>query len=289
MTHTLHVTEKMRWIAFAVVGIALAALILVQSRIAHGQNGQLNLDHFKCYSSQGKAVNEVVFLKDQFDQRDERFETVKVGKPNLFCNPAQKIHNNLTGSILNPENHLTSYRIQPVFDEVPQLRYVTVANQFGVQQLTVKEPRVLFVPTHKLSVDGQLEEYDGNSVQIDHFKCYKVLEGQPLKQRVILHDQFDIASDDPEASIVRIEKPELFCNPVSKIHHDFGHDNAVYINDPVAHLTCYGLKTKKRPPHQLVVENQFGPAQQLTAASSELLCVPSEKLEWHSQSEEGNG
>lgn len=98
----------------------------------------------------------------------------------------------------------------------------------------------------------------------NHFKCYSV-EGENLNQTVNLVDQFGNVTTS-----VRV--PKLLCNPADK--------NGEGIPNPLAHLVCYTIKDLTHPPQtpDVLVNNQFGEAQ-LDVIKSQLLCVPSTKLE----------
>ena len=98
------------------------------------------LDHFKCYAAEGTPVNVQVTLEDQFGHEPQ----VRVGLPRLFCNPVDK---NDAG-IINDSAHLTCYRIRGSETQ----RTVSIQNQFGEQSLRVQEPRLLCVPSEKISV-----------------------------------------------------------------------------------------------------------------------------------------
>ena len=97
---------------------------------------------------------------------------------------------------------------------------------------------------------------------LDHFKCYDA-EGDAVNAIVDLEDQFGV---EPQ---VLVGEPDLFCNPVDK--------NGEGISNPVAHLTCYRIADSDKV-REVTVENQFG-IQTLEVEDSELLCVPSEKIQ----------
>ena len=98
------------------------------------------LDHFKCYEAEGRHVNVQVTLEDQFGHEPQ----VLVGLPRFFCNPVDK---NDEG-IINDSAHLTCYRIRGSETQ----RTVSIQNQFGEQSLRTQEPRLLCVPSEKISV-----------------------------------------------------------------------------------------------------------------------------------------
>ena len=89
-----------------------------------------------------------VGLEDQFGVHPQ----VLVDEPELFCNPVDKNNE----GILHPEAHLTCYDI----DRDEEERDVTVLNQFGPQTLEVEDPKLLCVPSEKLSVVEQPTDDD---------------------------------------------------------------------------------------------------------------------------------
>ena len=106
-----------------------------------------DLDHFKCYRAYGAAINKFVTLRDQFHIE----ENVKVGYPFGFCNPTVKIHGGVTTPITNPDDHLVCYKIT----RKPFTGPVVGLNQFGQENLTVREADLLCVPSKKLRVSVQ--------------------------------------------------------------------------------------------------------------------------------------
>lgn len=100
---------------------------------------------------------------------------------------------------------------------------------------------------------------------LDHFKCYKA-KFPPFKNRnAFVLDQF-------LGLPVKVIKPHLFCNPVSK--------NQLPIFDPGAHLKLYQIRSPESANlvagQQVVVLNQFG-AQPLVVEDLQSLAVPTEK------------
>jgi hypothetical protein len=98
------------------------------------------LDHFKCYEAEGRRVNVRVTLEDQFGVEPR----VLVGLPKFFCNPVDKNDEGIT----NDTAHLTCYEIRGSDKQLT----VSIQNQFGEQSLRVQEPRLLCVPSEKISV-----------------------------------------------------------------------------------------------------------------------------------------
>lgn len=102
--------------------------------------------------------------------------------------------------------------------------------------------------------------------EIDHYKCY---QGSDLnspkftKQMVDTTDQFE---DDAPTHVLGLK---LVCAPVDK--------NGQGINDPAAHLACYGVKADafgEEP--RVLVSTQFQTTQ-FALQKPQLLCVPATK------------
>jgi hypothetical protein len=100
------------------------------------------LSHFSCYAAEGPLVDVPVALEDQFFASKHR-----MGRPILFCNPAQKWHNGVVTPIANPNDHLACYSITPV----PFARDVDIRSQFGEVHLLTNRADLSCVPTQKLA------------------------------------------------------------------------------------------------------------------------------------------
>jgi hypothetical protein len=221
------------------------------------------LDHFKCYQVEGgQSLGTDVYLKDQFGTFRA---TVKDAE--LFCNPVEKLHGNVTTPILNPDHHLTVYTID--CKEKSKIWQVEVDNQFGSQNLTVQGPVALAVPTWKL--------YPGNHTEpigLDHYLLYKVILAAPMEVVVDLNDQF---GDEPG---VVLTAPVYFANPVLKVpyvQYGSGGEAAevpglVY---PEVHLVFYPEIVANEV---VVIKNQFVDNDWLNVIGCHLLAVPSEKI-----------
>jgi hypothetical protein len=97
----------------------------------------VTLNHFKCYTGKFPPfAKRQVTLVDQFHT-----ESTTVLKPQLFCNPVSKNGEPL----VSPATHLKCYRIKPQKFE----RSVVVFNQFGQENVTVKNPNLLCLPSEK--------------------------------------------------------------------------------------------------------------------------------------------
>jgi len=190
-----------------------------------------------------------VELQDQFDA----FEAT-VKDTEFFCNPAAKLHGNVTTPILNPNHHLTFYTIE--CKEEPQTWQVEVDNQFGPQNLTVSGPVGLGVPTQK--------EGHEPPVGLDHFLLYEVTTVASMEVVVGLNDQFGNAT-------VMVYEPVYFANPVQKTYESV----LAEIENPEEHLVFYEIVDFNTA---LVVSNQFANDDCLNVAGPHLLAVPSEKI-----------
>jgi hypothetical protein len=103
-----------------------------------------DLDHYKCYSASGNAVNATVLLKDQFLS-----ENTTVQRPVLFCNPVKKIHGTVVVGIQNPDVHLTCYVTSA--SHFPGTS-INIRNQFvALNNLALRQPDLLCVPSLKLA------------------------------------------------------------------------------------------------------------------------------------------
>ena len=100
-------------------------------------------------------------------------------------------------------------------------------------------------------------------MNLDYFKCYEA-DGEPVDVNVDLEDEFGVELQ------VLVGEPKLFCNPADK--------NGEGIKNDESHLTCYEIEDDAEAEQVVVVTNQFS-VQNLEVEDSELLCVPSEKLE----------
>jgi len=221
----------------------------------HHSQSHTVVDHFKCYLTEGvEPMDEAVYLEDQWGGVE-----AMVGWDWFFCNPVEKWHDEVLTPIAHPEHHLTLYGLD--YEEEPQTWFVTVDNQFGMQELTVYGPVKVAVPTQKVE-PGAHEP----PVCLDHFLLYKVIEGPSMDVVVGLYDQFH---DEPQ---VLVTWPIFFANPVRKTHEGM----VTEINNPEAHLVFYEILGGVFETEVQVV-NQFG-EQTFYLYEPTFLAVPSVKL-----------
>jgi hypothetical protein len=236
-----------RIITWALFNVMLAAAVPT----ACAQVDFLLETHFRCYivSKQTPQAAATVTLTDQFLND----VTLTVNEPLQFCAPTSK--NGLP--IEEPEEHLTMYGAAA--NLVPHL-LIETKDQFGPRTLEAVGARVLLVPTQKLAVEGIPTRLKFPK-KLNHSWCYEVT-GDRVGSVVTLEDQF--GTDE-----VRVERPKLFCNPVTKNNEE--------PPEPDVHLTCYEIKGPQRTQATPVeIDNQFE-HDIFTITAFELLCVPSEK------------
>lgn len=102
------------------------------------------VDHFKCYTAKGQALQTTVSLADQFETKD-----TEVSRPMMICNPVSKNGK----QIIHPEIHLTCYKIKDAPNQAKfEKREVLIQNQLDEQSLKVTEPEVLCLPSSKEEV-----------------------------------------------------------------------------------------------------------------------------------------
>lgn len=114
---------------------------------------------------------------------------------------------------------------------------------------------------------------------LDHFKCYDVRPQESFLPFIVtLRDQF-------EEEKVMVKRPVMLCNPAAKCTDDnnpLTPPDCTQVLNPDDHLVCYETRDDSANPHferrEVIVSNQFGPAQQLTVLRrTNLLCLPSLK------------
>jgi hypothetical protein len=102
------------------------------------------LDHFKCYRAYGPALfRKIVRLKDQFTEG-----RVKVNRAVAFCNPTEKLHDEVITPIENPKGHLVCYTVTRT--EAPERTAFFNVDQFGIEKFITPASDILCVPSEKL-------------------------------------------------------------------------------------------------------------------------------------------
>ena len=126
---------------------------LLANEIAYQDSLVSQIDHFKCYESEGDSPKKTVNLEDQFGTEPQ----VEVKKPKFFCNPVSKNGE----KIKNPDVHLTCYEIKVSEKE----REVLIRNQFGEQTLEVEESKLLCVPSKKIHVVDDKNDHRNKGIR----------------------------------------------------------------------------------------------------------------------------
>jgi hypothetical protein len=212
----------------------------------------LKLDYFKLYDVMDYRVEYWVALQGQFDEEPEKAELLLLS---YFANPVRKNRE----PMFNRHAHLAWYWLHQPMPE--PLRTVVVENQFGQQKILIGKPRALLAPAQKKERGSQFP------VELDHFKLYWVLEGEPVNKSVALQDQF--GSEE-----ARVMHPVAFAVPVKKEYQG----EVSPLHNEKAHLVIYRITP--RPWQQArAVRDQFD-RRYLFFLRSVGLAVPGVKLEW---------
>ncbi|MGK7914493.1 MAG: hypothetical protein AB4038_02965 [Prochloraceae cyanobacterium] len=211
----------------------------------------LRLDYFKIYDVRDYRVNYRIDLQGQFDEEAEKAELFTLTH---FATPVSKNQE----PIYNRNAHLLWYRLYQPMPEPS--RIVEVENQFGLMKIFIGKPYALLAPASKR----------GNQfpVELDHFKLYQVLDGEPVNQKVALQDQFGSI----EAKVLY---PLFFGVPVKKTYRE----NVSPIYNEKAHLIIYRI-TPRSLQEVSYVRDQFD-KYFLYCFRSLGLAVPSLKLRWN--------
>ncbi len=99
-------------------------------------------NHYVCYQAHGPTLGRPVILIDQFGTCN-----VVVLQGKLFCNPAEKLHEDGTSyPIVDHVAHLACYLVQ---NATPFTRSITAIDQFGFWQLETFENDCMCVPALK--------------------------------------------------------------------------------------------------------------------------------------------
>ncbi len=249
------------------------------------------LEHYKCYSAQGKSplVSELT-LVDQFANESG----VEWSFPNNFCTPVDKNDEGL----VNTEDHLTCYETS-LGAVTPGA--VSVLNQFSPtdQILDVGIASSLCVPSKKLAVVTTTTTSTTSTTtttlpNIDHVLCYKINE---YKDRCLndleesckevqdcplvdLDEDVCLGFDEQDVTIVDrfgtedlvAKKPKLLCPPVEKTAE------GIPLVNPDLHLKAYQIKRTdgKHARQFTAMQDQFG-SHALHTTKEVLLLVPTKK------------
>lgn len=213
----------------------------------------LKLDYFKFYEVvRNCRVDDRVALHGQFDMEPEKAELLLRA---YFANPVSKNRE----EIYDRNAHLVWYSLH---QQIPEpTRIIVAENQFGKHNFLIGHPIALLVPAWKYEQGSEFPK------ELDHYKVYRVLEGEPINEEVTLKDQFG-------GENVKVFFPVAFAVPVIKKHEG----NTYPILNEKAHLLIYNIKP--RPAQQArIIRDQFD-KYYLNIFRSRFLAAPSVKLEW---------
>lgn len=216
----------------------------------------MTLDHFKFYRLQETesdlSVDINVGLRGQFDLI---FRPANLSELLLFATPVDKNNE----GIISDDNHMTIYDFAVNTPE-PE-RILTVSNQFFANTpLRIGDGIGLMVPAQKINPGNHAPPQN-----LDHYKLYRVLQGESPEATVTLNDQF--GNDNNE-----VRTPVLFGVPVAKSFNG----NIEPINNEVDHLVIYQIL-----PRNIAIDvrsnDQFGTFD-FRARRARFLAVPTLKL-----------
>jgi hypothetical protein len=124
-------------------------LILVPTRKAP-LDPPADIDHFKCYPTLPKTVNQAVTVQDQFSAFvPPPSANVLVQRAALLCNPAVKKHGTRTFEVKHRGAHLVCYTITKFQFPTGQRPVAQLRNQFGQFKMTATERSLLCAPSKK--------------------------------------------------------------------------------------------------------------------------------------------
>ena len=234
--------------------IALALTALVALPVCAGAQVDPTWDHYKAYHVQPPVPFGVgILLNDQFGSYSHQ-----VLELSMFANPTEKQTDDGTVSPINdPRLHYAWWLISPY----PFDRLVAATNQFGDQTFRLAAPRFLWNPALKNEPDS------GPPPLANHYKCYDCV-GAPINRIVTLTDQFGIWQ-------TLVTEPRLFCNPAEKAVVG---GPSYPIVDPRQHYVCYEFDLDPRT-FTAVITDQFLRDQPVALGPSNLLCVPTDKVD----------
>ncbi|HEX7155303.1 MAG TPA: hypothetical protein VF618_27805 [Thermoanaerobaculia bacterium] len=216
-------------------------------------------DHYLFWKVRETGVDFKVKLQTAADQAP--FDTALL-QIEYLGNPARKTREGREPEdVHHPSLHLLAYKLG-IQREAPE-RSVFVSNQFGQgQQWQLGNSQYLLMPARKAKGD----EPDPTSPpppRVDHFLCFRVVEGQAIEETFAVRDQFG------EYRFVYL-KPILFGYPVSKNDEGTVH--------PDVYQAIYEVTEVVRPPAHVGVRtlDQLGKLA-LNAVETAWFGVPSLK------------
>ena len=203
-----------------------------------------SLDHFLVYN-----VDEIAGLSHNFELKDRWRSDLTGFEANTlthFVTPASKIHDRDTFEILDMNHHATWYELQP---STASPRSLQIKNQFGEQDLVLGNPKYLFTPSGKTTLQGETFPIPGD---LDHYLIYEILDlsASFSIDQVSLSDQFIAGAR------MDVNAPLYYGVPVVKNHGD----NIFEVIDDKTDIVFYPLRPLDpiSPIMEIGVSDQFG-------------------------------
>ena len=229
--------------------IAFSELLLVPShKITWGPPEDSAKNHYKSWRIDPIPFQGQADVVDQFMADFMRLDTI-----DYLSNPAQKDNH----PIEDPDLHLLWYGAT---GKNTCLRII-YDNQFGLDTFVIGQASYLLVPAQKLPHPTP------DPTKIDHYKAYRVRNPQSFTRVTQIMDQFD-----PTVEVVDVLTPVYFLTPANK--------NGEGINDSTTHYVAYDFVPKDPMINTRIAIDQFG-THQVVTRHSELLLVPTRKLQWN--------
>ena len=207
-------------------------------------------EHYQGWRIEPLEYQGVVHVQDQIMTDDMDLLSIE-----YLCNPAQKVHNEDTFKIKNPNNHLTWYRAEGR-DTLLLINYV---NQLESTNVVINQAEYLLVPTQKMP--------HAPPQNLDHYKAYRIIQPEPIQTTIFLRDQIDdlMGPSEPVEFLV----PLYFLTPAMKNYEE--------MYDTVTHYVAYEINPKKIFQYPYMTIDQFGD-HNLAVLQNDLLMIPTKKI-----------
>jgi len=205
--------------SIALLGILSLALLPIFSDEVFGQfpNNEAVLsppppfDDLHCYEIETEFGPEdegpfEMVLEDQFEEAFHELEDIVA-----FCNPTNKEADEFEGSEITTDQHWSVYTITTTDTDFEVIATVVITDQFhpdGFEADVTNFAEILLVPAFKAFGDGEHPE-EFEDFRDFHFKCYGLVDPEPINSDFSLADQFF------ESSYTELT-PLVICNPVVK-------------------------------------------------------------------------
>lgn len=217
-------------------------------------------NHYKTWRIDPQTFDRTVFVQDQL-----RRDSLRLIQIEYLSNPSMKIVLSATGpadtfDIVDPDDHLTWYRVAP---RKRTLHRIVYENQFESTGVVIDSTKYLLLPTQKL-IPNNHPPFDS----LDHYRLYRIKKPKTLFKPILLQDQFDLMTPVPFEQIDSLI-PRYLCTPAIK-------NNEVRY-DTLTHYVAYEIFQKSQHIMSVLTQDQFG-QHTMQTRQSEYLLVPTDKL-----------